>query len=110
MPSAEQQTIIIQAAHTILFNIFCLSSLLAGAAFFQRKVNGTARVWKSLAASSYGIYYVHPLILYPLAYIFVPISLPLFLKGPIVMVLGIVLSWGVSSLVLKRIPVLRWAF
>jgi hypothetical protein len=32
----------------ILFNIFCLSSLIAGVTFFRQKVNSTSRFWKFL--------------------------------------------------------------
>lgn len=110
MPTAPEPTILIQAAHAILFNAFCLSSLMAGAALFQRKINGAGPFWSSLTANSYGIYYVHPLILYPLAYMFVPITLPLFIKAPLVILLGIFLSWVVSALILTKVPVARRAF
>ena len=110
MPTAPEPTILIQAAHAILFNGFCLSSLMAGAALFQRKINGTGPFWSSLTANSYGIYYVHPLILYPLAYMFVPITLPLFIKAPLVILLGIFLSWVVSAFILTKAPVVRRAF
>ena len=94
----------------ILFNVFCLSSLVAGILFFRQKVNSAGAVWQSLAANSYGIYYVHPLILYPLAYVFVGISLPLIVKAPALIVLAILLSWAVSALLLKRLPVVRAMF
>jgi peptidoglycan/LPS O-acetylase OafA/YrhL len=54
-----------------LLNIFCLFALMAGAAVFQQKVNRPTRFWQSLSANSYGIYYIHPLILYPLTYLMV---------------------------------------
>jgi peptidoglycan/LPS O-acetylase OafA/YrhL len=63
-----------------------------------------------LTANSYAIYYVHPLILYPLAYMFVPITLPLFIKAPLVILLGIFLSWVVSAFILTKAPVVRRAF
>ncbi len=110
IPTPVQTTIILKAGNAILFNTFCLSSLMVGAAFFQRYVNGTGFFWQSQAASSYGIYYIHPLILYPLAYVFVKISLPLFLKAIVVIILAILLCWGFSALVLRRAPVFRRAF
>jgi glucan biosynthesis protein C len=110
LPTVPEPTLLSLAAHAMLFNAFCLSSLLAGVALFQRKINQTGPVWASLAASSYGIYYIHPLILYPLAYLFVPISLPLFIKAPLVILLAIGLSWAVSSLILTKAPVVRRAF
>ena len=60
------------AITAVLFNAFCLSALMAGLSVFRRFVNGHGRVWRSLARNSYGMYYVHPLILYPpLAYLLV---------------------------------------
>lgn len=94
----------------ILFNVFCLSSLVAGIIFFRQKVNSAGAVWQSLAANSYGIYYVHPLILYPLAYLFVGISLPLIAKASALILVTIWLSWAVSALLLRRLPVVRAMF
>lgn len=94
----------------ILFNALCLTALMAGAAVFQRHVNGAGWFWKHQAAASFGIYYVHPLILYPLAYVFVGISLPLFFKAFLLMLLAWLLSWGVSAGVLKKVPIVRDIF
>ena len=94
----------------ILFNVFCLSSLVAGIIFFRQKVNSAGAAWQSLAANSYGIYYVHPLILYPLAYLFVGISLPLIAKASALILVTIWLSWAVSALLLRRLPVVRAMF
>jgi surface polysaccharide O-acyltransferase-like enzyme len=91
-------------------NTFCFTALIAGVALFQRKVNSAGTVWSSLAANSYGIYYVHPLILYPLAYVFVAISLSPIVKAPTVIALALLLSWAVSALLLKRLPGLRAIF
>lgn len=110
LPTLPQPTLLGQAAHAMLFNAFCLSSLLAGATLFQRRVNGAGLFWSNLAANSYGIYYIHPLLLYPLAYLFVPISLPLFIKAPLVIILAIAFSWAISSLILTKTPGVRRAF
>jgi peptidoglycan/LPS O-acetylase OafA/YrhL len=110
MSATPEPTLLIQTGYAMLFNAFCLSALLAGAAFFQQKVNRTSPFWSSLALSSYGIYYIHPLILYPLAYIFVSASLPLLLKAPLVITLSLLISWAISALVLTRVPLLQRAF
>lgn len=110
MTSTSAPTLAIQVTHAVLFNAFCLASLLAGAALFQRKVGVNTLFWDRLSANSYGIYYIHPLILYPLTYIFLTVSLPLFVKAPVVIGLAILLSWAVSALVLTRAPVVRRAF
>jgi len=103
-------TLPVKVGTALLYNIFCFTALIAGVALFQRKVNSAGTVWSSLAANSYGMYYVHPLILYPLAYVFVGLSLPLIVKAPTVVALALLLSWAVSALLLKRLPGLRRIF
>ena len=110
LPTDLAPAIVGQAAHAILFNAFCLSSLMAGSALFSRRVAGSGPFWRRLSASSYGIYYVHPLLLYPLATLFAPLALPLFVKAPLVIFVALGLSWLVSAFVLPRVPVLRRAF
>ncbi len=94
----------------VLFNLFCLSAIIAGVTVFQQKVNGAGRFWRSQAANSYGIYYVHPLILYPLAYLLVAVPLPIGVKAVVLIVATLLLAWGVSALVLKRAPLLSEMF
>jgi hypothetical protein len=106
----DRSPVILNAENAILFNTICLSSLMVGAAFFQRYVNGAGRFQKSLADSSYGIYCVHPLILYPLAYFFVSLSLSLYVKATVVFWLTLFLSWIVSALVLRKAPILNRIF
>ncbi len=60
-----------QAVESALFSAFCLTALVAGIALFRARVDGAGLAWRTLAANSFGIYYVHPLILYPLAYVLV---------------------------------------
>lgn len=110
VPAALQVAVSVKVGTALLFNAFCLSSLMAGAAFFQQRVDSAGPFWRSLAANAYGIYYVHPLILYPLAYALVPLALPLGLKAPLLLLVATLLSWGVSALVLKKAPLLRDLF
>jgi surface polysaccharide O-acyltransferase-like enzyme len=83
---------------------------MAGVALFKQKVNKNTPFWQSLSTNSYGIYYIHPLILYPLALLIRPIALPLFLKAPLVIILAILLSWAVSEFFLTKAPIVRRAF
>lgn len=94
----------------VLFNAFCLSALMGGVALFQRSVNGKGRFWHSQATNSYGIYYVHPLILYPLAYLLGAVGLPVGVKALLLIVSTILLAWGVSALVLRCVPLLSDMF
>jgi glucan biosynthesis protein C len=94
----------------VLFSTFCLTALVAGLALFQGWINAGAGRWRTLAENSYGIYYVHPLILYPLAYLLVGLSVPSPLKAVILVVVTLGASLAVSALVLKRLPGVRQAF
>ncbi len=110
MPASPEPVLLVQVAHAALFNAFCLSSLMAGVALFRQRFDHRTPFWGSLSANSYGIYYIHPLTLFPTAYLFVSVSLPLWLKATVVILLGILLSWAVSALVLTRLPGLRRVF
>ena len=102
--------LVFQAVNAMLYNLYCLSALMAGVAIFQRCGNSSGRFWSSQARNSYGIYYSHPLFLYPLTYVFMSITMSVYLKALIVIMLGWLLSWGFSALVLTRVPVLRRIF
>jgi hypothetical protein len=104
--SIEEPLLLVGAGTGILFNAFCLASLIAGVAVFQQKINGAGFFWKSQAANSYGIYYLHPLVLDPLAYALRNVSLSVFLKAVLLVSLTIVMSWGLSALVLKKVHLL----
>jgi hypothetical protein len=99
-----------QAVSAMLFNLYCLSALMAGMAIFQRCANSSASFWSSQARNSYGIYFIHPVFLFPLAYVFMSITMNVYLKALIVTMLGWLLCWGFSSLVLTKVPGLRRVF
>jgi hypothetical protein len=109
-PPALQTTLTRQAANAALFNVFCFSSLMAGIALFRRQTAIPEPVWNSLAANSFGVYYVHPLVVYPLAYILRSLSFPMILKAIMLIGVSIGLSWSASALLLRRAPVLRRVF
>ena len=98
------------ALESLLFGSFCLSALIAGIALFRRWIDGAGRVWGTLAANSFGIYYVHPLILYPLAYLILDVPIPAVAKFVILVAVTLAGSLAVSALVLKRVPGLRRMF
>ena len=110
IPGPAQTTIFLKAGNALLFNTFCFSSLLGGAALLRRLLNTDNPFWKNQAANSYGIYYLHPLILYPLALIFVALPLSIYLKAFILVILTMLLSWAFTALVLKQLPLIRQIF
>ena len=94
----------------MLFNVFCFSSLLAAIALFRAYLDGSNAFWRSQARNSYGIYYLHPLVLYPLALVFVDVPLPIHLKAVTVIALAYLGSWAFSAAILTRVPGLRRVF
>jgi glucans biosynthesis protein C len=109
-PQAATPDLGFKAVAIVLFNVFCLASLIAMIALFLRHVAASSRFWRAQARNSYGIYYLHPLILYPLTLAFVPLSFSIFLKATILVVASYAASLAASSLVLTRLPGLRRMF
>lgn len=101
---------VVTVAGFVFFNIFCFTSLFAGVAVFSKRRRAGGAVSRSLARNAYAVYYLHPLILYPLALALVPLSLSVYLKAALLIALGYVLSLAASALVLTRLPGLRRMF
>lgn len=99
-----------RAVAAVLFATFCLTALIAGIALFQTAADGAGAAWRTLASNAYGIYYVHPLILYPLAYLLLDLDAPPIVKATILVVVTLATSLAVSALVLRRLPGLRRVF
>ena len=108
--SGPLDSVAARAVAAALFAVFCLAAVIAGIAAFQRWINGSGPAWRTLAANSFGIYYVHPLILYPLAYLLLDLAVPAIVKVTILVLATLAGSLAVSALVLKRLPGVRRAF
>jgi hypothetical protein len=98
------------AVMVLLFNLFCLASLLASIAVFRAHAAGDGGFWRSQARNSYGIYYLHPLVLYPLALVFVPFPVSIYLKAAAITLLAYLACWGLGAGILTRLPGLRRMF
>ncbi|HWQ10345.1 MAG TPA: hypothetical protein VN436_14595, partial [Holophaga sp.] len=90
--------------------LFCFASLMASVAVFRAHAGRESGFWRSQARNSYGVYYLHPLVLYPLALLFVPFPVSIYLKATLITLLAYLASWGVSAAVLTRLPGLRRMF
>jgi glucan biosynthesis protein C len=108
--SGNPATVPERTASAVLFAIFCLAAVIAGIAVFQRWFDSAGPAWRTLSANSFGIYYVHPLVLYPLAYMLLDIPAPAIVKATILVVVTLLASLAVSALVLRRVPGLRRVF
>lgn len=94
----------------IAYNLLCFTALMAGLAAFQRYWNGAGPFWRALSANSFGIYFVHPLAVYPLALALTGLAWPAMPKSLIVFLLALGWSWIFSACVLRRVPLLRRIF
>jgi len=89
---------------------FTVSALFALLAVFHRFLNRSSRLSSALSATSYGVYYLHQPILFPLAWLFTTISLPSPLKFLTVSILALFLCFVISRFVLNSINPLRRCF
>ena len=95
---------------SLLFSAFCLAAVMAGIALCLRAVNGAGVAWRTLAANSFGIYYLHPLILYPLAYLLLGVPIAAVAKLSILVIATLGVSLAATALILKRAPGIRRMF
>lgn len=98
------------ALQAALFNAFCLSSLMASLALFRRFFDRCTPAWSSLARNAFAIYYMHPLILYPAAYVALFVEAPIFTEAALLIVFTTIVTWAFGALVLTRWPILRDVF
>ncbi len=96
-------------------NAFCQSTFTVSALFallslFHRRFNRASRLSSALASTSYGVYYLHQPILFPLAWLFT--SLPLSSPTKFLVVSTVTLAACVllSRHVLNRLPAARGCF
>ena len=99
-----------KAATALLFNVFCFTSLIASVALFQSRFAQASPLWRSQARNSYGVYFLHPLVLYPLALLLVPFQVSIYLKAPAIILGAYLACWAASAAVLTRAPGLRRMF
>ncbi|MCP4118236.1 MAG: acyltransferase [Desulfobacteraceae bacterium] len=108
-PEPKLTTLMLQGINSILFNTFCLSSIMSLLAICKSRMNMTGPFLKHFSANSYGSYYVHQFFIFGTAYGLTKSDLPLFLKFLLTMAVAVILSWATSSL-MKRTPLLKRMF
>ena len=102
--------VLLLAVEAALFNAFCLTALMTGIALFRRVADRPTRARSSLGRNAYAIYYVHPLILYPAAYVLLAVGAPIFLEVIALTVFTTLVAWAIAALFLTRLPGLRSVF
>lgn len=96
-------------------NAFCQSAFTVSALFgllalFHRHFNRTSRLSSALSATSYGVYYLHQPVLFPLAWLFTAFSLSSPVKFALVSALTLTNCFLLSRYALTRLPVLQSCF
>ena len=87
------------------FVLSCAVSSLAFLALFVRFAYKRGPIWDSLAANAYGIYLIHYAFVSWLQLSLLKFHLPALVKGSLVTMAAVLLSWGVTA-TLRRIPAL----
>jgi surface polysaccharide O-acyltransferase-like enzyme len=88
------------------FVVSCAAACLAFLALFIRFTGARSPVLDSLAENSYAIYLVHYAFVSWLQYALLPASLPGLVKGVVVFLGALTLSWG-TAMAIRRIAVVR---
>lgn len=71
---------------------------------FRRYAGGTSPLLASLAKTSYGVYYIHQPILFPVVWAFTALSLNVYLKYSLACLISLALCYMLSRYLLLRLP------
>lgn len=87
----------------IAWVISCAASSFAFMALFARCARMPKKMWDSLSANAYGMYLIHYAFVGWVQYALLPQAWPAVVKGSVVFVSVVLLSWGATA-GLRRIP------
>jgi len=94
----------------VTFNMFCYATIISSIAVFRKYINKRTLFWSSHAKNAYGMYCLHPLVLYALALYTLQSNIPGTLIIPAIVIASWLLVWMISEVVLTRAPALRDIF
>ena len=92
----------VQAGNALGFNLFAFSFLLSGAALFKALFDSGKPLWRSLASSSYGIYYFHSIVVFYGAYFLLQVRASAYGKAVFLTGASLVVCWGTTVLLKKN--------
>ena len=90
----------------IFFPFAMVSLVLSCTGFFNSYFLQKNKILQSISRNDYGIYITHFVFVTGLQYVFVGIAIPAALKGILVFIFAVALSW-VSTILLRKIPLVR---
>jgi len=94
----------------VTFNMFCYSSVIALIAVFRKYLNKRSLFWDSQAKNAYAMFYLHPLVLYPLALYGMQTNITNYILIPAIIIVSWLVVWILSEAILTRAPALRELF
>lgn len=92
----------LKVGHALVHSFFCLTIVFALIALFQKYCDSKAYIWRRLSANSYTIYYIHQLILLPIAYMVQKSPVNVWLKYVFVATSAILLCCLISEYLIGR--------
>ncbi len=93
-----------RAGNDLLHCAFCLASVFALIAVFEKLVNRSSALWRGLARNSYAIYCVHMVIVPPVALMIRPLPWNIVAKYAATAPLSLLISYAVSEFGVSRTP------
>ena len=93
-------------AYSLSEGFVCVAMTLTALALFRRRFNRQGSLARTMAADSYAVYILHPLIIVPLAILLSDITWPLELKFLLVAPLGVALCFLIGHAV-RKLPLVR---
>jgi glucan biosynthesis protein C len=93
-------------AYSLWEGFMCVAMSLTALALFRRRFNWQDKLARIMAADSYAVYVLHPLIIVPLAILFSDITWPLELMFLLVAPLGVALCFLIAHAV-RQLPLVR---
>jgi hypothetical protein len=98
------------AALGVTYTLLCLTALMAGLALSRRFLSRESPFWRRLSIDSFGIYFMHPLAVYPLALLVREMEWHAWVKTGAIFLIAWAWSWLFTACVLKRAPLVRRFF
>lgn len=98
------------AVAVITMNMFAYSAIMGAIGLSHTYLNYRTTFWIIAARNWYGMYYIHPLILFPAALYVIPLEMNVHMKAAVVILAGWGITWLISTYILTKAPLLRDTF
>ena len=107
---SQGQSLYLRAAQAVAYSSAALFMGLFLLLLCQALLNRPSPMGQFLGQASFGVYWLHQMILMPLAALLIPFDLPLAVKFALGLALTYGLSLALTAAILRRLPLLRRIF